>query len=303
MTAPLLFALGAHTAPANGLAAALGWESGTIDARRFPDDETYLRYDAPLADRTVALFCSLDRPDPKLLPLLFAADAARDLGASRVGLISPYLAYMRQDTRFKQGEAVTAATFARILSTHFDWLVTVDPHLHRVMSLGAIYTIPTETLHAAPLISAWIAKQVAKPLLIGPDVESEQWVAAVADGARSPHRTLRKIRHGDRDVQVSVPEVDGLEDHTPVIVDDIVSSARTMIETIRHVRAVGLRPPVCIAVHGIFAGDSYRELLAAGADRVISTNTIAHESNAIDVTGLLAEGCRRIADVDLDQGA
>src|SRR3546814_1718571 len=74
---------------------------------------------------------SLDHPYAKVLPLLFAADTARDLGARRIVLVAPYLAYMRQDIRFHAGEAVTSRTFAAILSRHLDWLVTVDPHLHR----------------------------------------------------------------------------------------------------------------------------------------------------------------------------
>jgi ribose-phosphate pyrophosphokinase len=84
------------------------------------------------------------------LPLLFAADTARDLGARRIGLVAPYLAYMRQDIRFHAGEAVTSRTFAAILSRHLDWLVTVDPHLHRYHELSEIYRIPTQVVHAAP---------------------------------------------------------------------------------------------------------------------------------------------------------
>lgn len=303
MTRPLLFSLAPEANLGPKLAAALDWELGSLELRRFPDGETYLRYESPVAGRPVALLCSLDRPDAKLAPLLFAAAAARELGATEIGLIAPYLAYMRQDTRFKPGEALTAATFAHLLSAHLDWLVTVDPHLHRYKSLADIYTIPTIALHAAPLISAWITREVARPLLIGPDEESAQWVAAVADAARAPHRVLVKVRHGDRDVEISLPDVAGVEGRTPVLVDDIASTARTMIETVGRIRAIGLPPPVCIVVHGIFAGDAYQELKAAGAGRIVSTNAIAHESNAMDITDLLAQGCRRVASpVDLHQG-
>jgi ribose-phosphate pyrophosphokinase len=258
--------------------------------RRFPDGETYLRYAQPLAGRPIVLLCTLDRPDDKVLPLLFAAATARDLRAASVGLIAPYLAYMRQDRRFQEGEAVTSRTFAKILSSHIDWLVTVDPHLHRYGSLAEIYGVETRVLHAAPLISDWISSHVENPLLVGPDSESEQWVAAVAREANAPHIVLQKTRHGDRDVEISVPDVARWRGHTPVLVDDIVSTARTMIETLGHLQRAGLRAPVCVAVHGVFAGQAYEELLAAGAARVATTNTIPHVSNAIDVTKLLAEG-------------
>lgn len=288
MTAPLLVALSGRDGPARALAEAIGAEFAGIELRRFPDGETYLRYDTSPNRRPVILHFALDRPDDKILPLLFAAATARDLGAVSVGLVSPYLPYMRQDRRFKEGEAVTSAYFARILSAGIDWLVTIDPHLHRRSSLGEIYPVPAVSLHAAPLIAGWVRREVAHPLFIGPDSESAQWVGAVAAEAGAPHIVLEKVRRGDRDVEVSVPEIERWKGHTPVLVDDIVSTARTMIETVGHLTRLGMRAPVCVAVHGIFAGSAYEDLAAAGAARIVTTNTVPHESNAIDVGPLLS---------------
>lgn len=292
MTSTLLTPLPGNESLAAGLAKTLNAEVGTVAIRRFPDGETYLRYETPVSGRSLVLVCPLDRPDDKFLPLAFAAAAARDLGATRVGLVAPYLAYMRQDRRFQPGEAVTSGYFAKLLSSQIDWLVTVDPHLHRRGSLAEIYSVPTQVMHAAPLISDWIRHEVRMPLLIGPDSESEQWVAAVARDADAPHVILEKTRHGDRDVDVAVPDVARWRDHTPVLVDDILSTGRTMIETISHLRRQGMRPPVCVAVHGIFAGDAFEALMATGAGKVVTTNTISHPTNAIDVTRLVAEGLR-----------
>lgn len=296
MMRPLLVALRENEPLAKPLAEAIGAEIAHLEVRRFPDGETYLRYDTSPSGRPVALLCPLDRPDDKFLPLLFAAATARDLGAASVGLVSPYLPYMRQDRRFRPGEAVTSTYFAEILTRRVDWLVTVDPHLHRRSSLSEIYAKPAVALHAAPLIAAWIREAIDQPLLVGPDAESVQWVAAVARDAAAPHLVLQKIRRGDRDVEVSVPEVERWQGHTPVLVDDIVSTAHTMIETVGHLARAGMRPPVCIAVHGLFAGDAYRELLQAGASRVVTSNTIPHETNAIDVTTLLAEAVKEMLD-------
>lgn len=295
MTRPLLIPLPGNGPLGDGLASGIGADVGRVAIRRFPDGETHLRYETPIAGRSLVLLCTLDRPDDKFLPLAFAAAAARDLGAVRVDLVAPYLAYMRQDRRFQRGEAVTSTHFAKLLSGQIDSLVTVDPHLHRRSSLAEIYSIPTKVLHAAPLISEWIRSEVEMPLLIGPDGESEQWVAAAARDAGAPYVVLQKLRHGDRDVDVSVPDVARWRDHTPVLVDDIVSTAHTMIETIGHLKREGMQPPVCVAVHGIFAGSAFSDLVAAGAGRVVTTNTVPHATNAIDITGLLTQGVRAIA--------
>lgn len=291
---PLLFAFPGNERLAALLAPALNAETGQAVLRHFPDGEIYWRYDTPVKDRAVVLLCTLDRPDDKALAMLFAAAAARELKAKRVGLIAPYLAYMRQDHRFQAGEAITSGTFAKLVSGEIDWLVTVDPHLHRRSSLNEIYSVPARALHAAPLIAQWIGDNVENPLLIGPDRESEQWVAAVARGADAPHIVLRKVRRGDRDVEVAVPDLAQWRGRTPVLVDDIISTGQTMIVTLKQLNGKGLAAPVCVGVHGIFAGQAFEELRQAGAARVVTANTIAHSSNGIDISGLLAEGVRAL---------
>ena len=292
MTRPLVFAWPENEDIASRLAHGLKAELGQIETRKFPDGETYLRITSDVADRDVVLVCTLDRPDPKFLPVTFAATTARQLGAGRVGLVAPYLAYMRQDRRFREGEAVTSTIFATLLSSAFDWLVTVDPHLHRYKSLVEIYSIPAIAVHSAPILADWIAANERAPVVIGPDIESEQWVSEVATRANAPYRVLRKERRGDRDVEITLPDLHEFRDRTPVLVDDIVSSGRTMIETARALRAQGMRPPLCIAVHALLSSDAYAGLReVAGA--VVSTNTVTHESNRIDVATLLSEGVAR----------
>ena len=177
MTARLFIPTPGNEATARALAQSLDAAVGQLELRAFPDGETYLRFDSDLSGRSLAIVCTLDRPNDKILPLLFAAATARELGAVNVGLVAPYLAYMRQDRRFKPGEAVTSREIAQLLSNAFDWLVTVDPHLHRYSSLSEIYRIPTRAVHAASVMAEWIKANVPKALIIGPDSESEQWVS------------------------------------------------------------------------------------------------------------------------------
>lgn len=274
-----------------------GFECGQATVRRFPDGESYIRIESAVDRREVALVCTLDRPDDKLLPLLFMARTARELGATRIGLVAPYLAYLRQDRRFKSGESVTSQHFAAVLSECFDWIVTVDPHLHRYCCLDALYTVRSQAVHAATLITEWIQAHVERPLIVGPDSESEQWVRDVARQANAQYTVLEKTRRGDRDVDVTVPDVDRWRDHTPVVLDDIISTARTMIETTHHLTAAGLAAPTCIGVHAIFAGDAFDELRRAGAGDIVTCNTVAHPSNAIDVTPSLVAAVHEMESV------
>jgi ribose-phosphate pyrophosphokinase len=276
-----------HAAMAAELARLGGHEVGAVETRAFPDGETYLRIASDVAGREVDILCTLDRPDGKFLPLRFAADAARELGAARVRLIAPYLAYMRQDRRFRPGEAVTSASFAALVSAAFDGLITVDPHLHRHPTLAAVYTIPATALHATAAMADWVAAHVERPLIVGPDAESRQWAADVAERAGAPYAVLSKTRLGDRDVRIALPDLAAHAGRRPVLIDDIVSSGRTMIEAARRLQAEGAARPVCVAVHALFAGDAYAEL-ARVAQRVVTTDTVPHPSNAIGVAPLIA---------------
>jgi ribose-phosphate pyrophosphokinase len=288
MTRPLVIALPGNEEIANGIARDLDGDLGQLETRNFPDGESYLRFRMDPKGREVVLVCTLDRPDPKFLPLAFAAVTARQLGAARVGLVAPYLAYMRQDKRFHEGEAVTSTIFATFIASAFEWLVTVDPHLHRHKSLDEVYSLPTKVVHSAPLIADWIAATERAPLVIGPDIESEQWVSEVAVRAGAPYRVLRKERRGDRDVEITIPDLGEFSGRTPVLVDDIVSSGRTMIETARRLREQGMPPPICIAVHVLLSEDAYACLREVAGD-VVSTNSVPHESNRIDVSELLTD--------------
>lgn len=288
----LVLPLPSNEAFAAVLASTMNAELGQIETRRFPDGESYVRLQADPRGREVDLVCTLARPDAGFLQLVFAADAARELGATSVNLVAPYLAYMRQDRRFNAGESISSLAFARLLSSTFDRVLTVDPHLHRHPALSALYTIPTTTLHAAPLLADWIAANVESPLIIGPDAESEQWARAIAVRIGAPHVVLAKTRHGDRNVDIDVPDLSSWRDRTPVLVDDIASSGHTLAVAARKLIGQGLRMPECVVVHALFADNAWSEL-APLFTRLTSTDAVPHASNRIALAPLFADALMR----------
>lgn len=283
-----LYVLPGNEALGRSLAGALDARPGEVTVRRFPDGESYVRVDDEPRGENAVVLCTLDRPDPKLMPLVLLAAALREQGARSVTLAAPYLAYMRQDHRFHAGEAVSAVHFAELLGAHFDRLVTVDPHLHRIASLDEIYPIPTRVVRAADAMAGWVARHAPDAVLIGPDDESRQWVSRVAESAGVPWTVLVKERRGDRDVSVSAPALDNWPGRRPVLVDDIISTAHTMAAAIRRLPAGGPDGPVCLATHAVFADDAGELLRRAGASRIATTNTIEHPTNAIDLGPALA---------------
>lgn len=282
---------------AEQLARELGCELALVAEHRFPDGELKLTLPSPLP-ASVVLLRGLHQPNERLVQLLLAAKTARRLGAQRLALATPYLAYMRQDIEFQPGEAISQRIVAGFLGELFERVVTIDPHLHRIASLDEV--MPGSrgiALTAAPLLGQWIAAQWSGagrlPLLVGPDEEALQWVRAAGEVTGLEGFVCRKTRRGDRDVEVELPDAD-ITGREIVLIDDVASTGHTLVQAAQALRARGVAAIDVAVVHALFGGDALDRLAAAGIRQVWSTDAVPHSSNVVTVAPMLA---RAIADV------
>jgi ribose-phosphate pyrophosphokinase len=262
------------------------FKEGRFILRKFPDGETYIQINSDVCSQVI-IFADLANPDPKILTLLLFANTIRDLGAEKITLITPYLPYMRQDIRFKNGEAVTSRYFAKLLSDAFDEMITIDPHFHRYASLDDLYTLHGIALSGAEIIAEWIRNHFENPVLVGPDTESGRWVSGVAELLGCDYRVFAKTRFGDREVAIDTGKIEDLQGSVPIILDDIISTGRTMISAATEMVEMGLPKPVCIAVHAVFADDALQAMEKSAIEQIITCNTISHSTNEIDLTELI----------------
>lgn len=282
-----------EAALAEALAEALGWQAEALRCHRFPDGEFRLNLPPQLPPQVV-LLRGLQQPNEKLAQLLIAAPAARELGARRLILVAPYLAYMRQDMAFTPGEAVSQRHVGAALAAWFDAVVTLDPHLHRVASLDAV--LPGRrgvALSAAPALGRYIAGRVPGALLLGPDEEAAQWVQAAAGPLGLDHAVCLKQRRGDHDVSVATPGVD-LQGRAVVLLDDVASTGRTLVAAAEVARSGGAASVDVAVTHALFVGDALAQLREAGVRHIWSTDAVPHESNCVPVAPLLAQGVRSL---------
>jgi ribose-phosphate pyrophosphokinase len=283
----LFFPMPGNEDLAHELAVRTASGTGRIESRHFPDGETYVRVHGDAKDQDAFLVCTLARPDEQFLPLVFAARVIRATGAKSMTLVAPYLSYLRQDRAFNGGEAVSSRIFADLIGREFDRLVTIDPHLHRYASLDEVYDIPTTVVHAGQLIAVWVRENVNVPVVLGPDEESAQWVEEIARGAGCPWAVFRKERHGDREVQLTAPELNAYRHCTPVLVDDVISSGTTMKEAAKLLLAAGLPAPQCIAVHGLLTEETAAELRRL-TQSLLTTDSVPNAYGQLKVASLLA---------------
>lgn len=292
---PILSALSIQCLPAardgaRRLAARLGLPCGEIAIHAFPDGE--IRVTVAAASRTSIVYAPLDRPNDKLVALLFAAEALRRGGARRLVLVAPYLCYMRQDIAFRPGEAISQQAVGRLLAGSFDRVVTVDAHLHRTADIHAVFPgIEADNLSAMPAIAAQLKGEGIDPatLVVGPDAESEAWVRDLAGRLGLQHLVARKARHGDRDVEITLPPDCEFSGRPVLLTDDMVSSGGTLAACARLLAAAGATRVDAVVTHALFAPEATADFAAAGIRSIRSTDCVPHPTNAIAIAATLAE--------------
>lgn len=282
-------ALPGQNAPAQRLAAQLGAPAHEISVHHFPDGENRVRVH-PVAG-TAILYGSLDRPNDKLIELILAAAALRENGAAALVLVAPYMCYMRQDTAFHSGEAVSQKVIGGFLADRFDRIITVDPHLHRTPRIDDVFPgTPSMALSAAPLIADLLRHDGAPPtmLIAGPDSEARQWVEAVARPLKLDFIVGEKIRSGDRRVSLTLPDAASAKGRDVVIVDDVISSGSTIVACAEALRQAGAARIDVVTVHALFGRDDFQRMTDAGVARIRSSDSVLHETNGLFLAPLLA---------------
>jgi len=276
------------------LAARLGIASHTIEAHRFPDGE--LRVTVSPAKATTIIYASLDHPNEKLLTILFAAEALRREGARRLVLVAPYLCYMRQDSAFRKGEAISQKVVGGLLAGAVDRVITVDAHLHRTKNIEDVFPgIDADDVSGMPAIADVLrAGGVSRDtIVVGPDEESRPWVGDLAGRLGLDAAVARKTRRSDRSVEIAFAEPALFKGRPALLVDDIVSSGGTMTTCAKALIVAGVSTIDAVVTHALFAPELAGEFLRAGIRSVRSTDSVPHPTNAIALDGILADCLRK----------
>lgn len=278
---------------AAALAARLGVPFHEIAIHPFPDGE--IRVTVGPAAATTIVYASLDHPNDKLVALMFAAEALRRGGARRLVLVAPYLCYMRQDSAFTEGEAISQKVVGPLLARCFDRVTTIDAHLHRTPDIASVFPgIRSDNLSAMPAISDALRKSGFDPatVVVGPDAESLPWVSDLAGRIVLPHTVATKIRRGDRSVAIEFQDQACIAGRPALIVDDIVSSGGTVIACARALNAAGATAIDVVVTHALFPEAAHREMISEGIRSIRSTHSVPHFTNAIALDELFRDASK-----------
>lgn len=256
-----------------------------LEIERFPDTELKIRITKEVKGKNVYFVQSFYKSkntdvNDKLIEVLFAAHTARELKAKKVFLVSPYLAYLREDKRFKKGEIISAKILADFCKV-FNKVYVLEPHLHRFKSFKEFFPNAVKISLSDEIVN-YIKNEIKGDyLLVGPDIESKQWVKSVVDKLNKKYYILKKQRFSSRKVKVKGEKISS---NNVIIIDDIISTGHTLIEATKLIRANQI---FFIGMHGLFSEDAVKKLNRKG--KTIVSNSIPSKASKIDCSGALAK--------------
>ena len=299
MPSPVLLAGTAHPALAQKLAIELGQPLGECDISKFPDGELEIGVRCEVRGREVFIVQPTCPPvGEHLLELTLLADACHRAGATSVTAVVSYLGYARQDRRETGREPLGARVVAELLSAgRVNRLICLDLHTRAV---EGCFLQPVEHATAVNALAARLTDLPRKSVIVSPDLGAVKRAEAFARLLDLPAVVVHKQRLSGSEVAARgvVGDVKGLH---AVIVDDMISTAGTMVAAVNAVLAAGANNTVTlVAAHGLFVGPALERLKALPLERVVVSDSLPPPASApfpldiVECAPTLAQVVRRL---------
>tara|TARA_B100001250_G_scaffold392118_1_gene393652 strand:+ start:115 stop:1062 length:948 start_codon:yes stop_codon:yes gene_type:complete len=300
---------------AEKLAPILGMENLTLESRRFPDGEAYVRIppesiDAVRSEKVVLV--SNTFPDSGIIQTLLLLGAIRDVrrgdlsslkgdwigSAEDVGpgifLAIPYYGYARQDKRFNTGESISARLVAEIISKYCEGIVILDLHSPEVL---AEIDVPIEYVSSMPEIAQKLQKEVGPDFILSPDKGAISRASEVASLIECDFSYLEKTRIDAHTIEHTPKDLD-VSGKVVAIVDDMISTGGTICRASDALIRQGAKEVYAACTHGLFTGGALSRL-ANHVNGVHTTDSLPNPRASVSAAPALARGLSKL----IEQGA
>jgi len=267
---------------------------------RFPEGEIHVQIQDNIRGKDVFIIQSTSSPpNDHLMELLILIDAARRASASRVTAVLPFYGYARQDRKDKPRVPITAKLVANLLvSAGADRILALDLHAGQIQGF---FDIPVDHLYSINVLSKYFLKKKLKNLaIVSPDVGGIKLARAYSKLLDAPLAIVDKRRESA--MQTKVMHLIGeVRNRNVVIVDDLVSTASSLIEAVQAVKREGCLDVYAAIVHPILAGPAIARIQKSAIKELVVSNSIAipkekiiKKIKVLSVAALLGEAIKRI---------
>ncbi len=278
----------------------LGIGLGHALVGRFPEGEIQVQIQDNIRGRDVFIIQSTSHPpNDHLMELLILIDAARRASASRITAVMPFYGYARQDRKAKPRVPITAKLIANLLvSAGADRILALDLHANQIQGF---FDIPVDHLYSINVLSKYFVKKHLRNLVVvSPDVGGLKLARAYSKLLHASLAIVDKRREGP--AQTKVMNIIGeVKNRNVVLVDDLVSTASSLVEAVHALKEQGCLDVYAAIVHPILAGPAIERIKKSPLKELVVTDSIPippekHISKikVLSVAPLLAEAIKRI---------
>lgn len=285
---------------ANAICRYLGIPLGEAVVDRFPEGEIHIQILENIRGKDVFVIQSTcSPPNDHLMELLILIDAARRASAKRVTAVLPFYGYARQDRKDKPRVPITAKLVANLLtSAGADRVLTLDLHAGQIQGF---FDIPVDHLYSINVMSKYFLKKKLKDLaVVSPDVGGIKLARAYSKLLNAPLAIVDKRRESATSTKV-MNLIGEVRDRNVVLVDDLVSTASSLVEAVHMLKREGCRDVYAAIVHPILAGPAIERIQNSELKELVVTDSIPipHEKRikkitVLSVAALLGEAIKRI---------
>jgi len=252
-------------------------------SKRFPDDEMYIRILDDISGEDV-IIVQTTYPDPNIIELFLLQNAVEEANAKKLTVVIPYYGYARQDTKFKDGEPISAKAMANLISLSADKVITVDPHKNHILDF---FSTTAESCTAVPEIAKYL-KEKNIDMVLAPDKGALERAKQASEIIKCDFDYMEKTRIDGTTIKIKPKNLDS-QNKNVAIIDDIISTGGTMAKSIKELKKYGAKKVFVSCTHGLFAGDAIKKLTSAGCDEIISTDTIMSSYSKVKIAPSIAK--------------
>jgi ribose-phosphate pyrophosphokinase len=285
---------------AKEICAYLGIPLGTAVVKRFSDGEINVEIQDNVRGVDVFVIQPTSPPvNDHLMELLILMDALKRASAKRVTAVLPYYGYARQDRKVLPRAPITAKLVADLLTAAgVSRVLTMDLHAGQIQGF---FNIPVDHLYSAPILLDYIKANYGNDnVIVSPDAGGVERARAFAKRLNSSLAIIDKRRVGPNVAEVMniIGEVEG---KTAVLLDDMVDTAGTMVQSADALRKKGAKNVYACATHGVLSGPAIERLEKSQIQELVVTNTVplgpkaeCRKIRVLSVAPLLGEAIKRI---------
>lgn len=271
-----IFSGSSNISLATSLAASLHLPLSPREKTVFPDSECRIQLKESVLDEDVIVVQSTSTPvDSHYMELFFLIDAVRRNGGKDITVVMPYMGYQRQDHLFRDGEAVSLEVIIRMLEAqNVKEIITFDLHSIKIPEL---FTIPIRHLSALPLFVEKIRQNIwddKDSFLVSPDRGGIRRVKIISGLLKNMSFVSMKKERDLHTGHVSVLGIEGRIRQRALIIDDMISSGKTIIKAAEALKERGVREVFVFVTHPVFSDDAPRLLQESVVDKVFVTDSV-----------------------------